>query len=91
MVTGQRSGSTLVVLTEVSLKIFKLAGDHVSTGNRIKIPQHPAPPPHGEHPFLSCDAATPVVITDCLSLSIWVVQLHVCKDRIKEKMANTGI
>ena len=43
----------LVVLTAISLKVLKLAGDQspsVSTARGIKIPQHPTPPPHGGHP-----------------------------------------
>ena len=41
----------LLVLTPMSLKVFKLAGDQspsVSTAKGMKIP--PAPPPRGEHP-----------------------------------------
>ena len=38
----------LVVLTAISLKVLKLAGDQsppsVSTARGIKIPQHPTPP-----------------------------------------------
>ena len=38
----------LVVLTAISLKILKLAGDQSCSVSTIQNP--PAPPPHGEHP-----------------------------------------